>query len=188
MDIFSTCALYLAILYLSLSLIYFVRQQNSRIGTNPHPPGKTGWPIIGETLAFVMASRSDTPERFITDRMIAYSPDIFLTSLLGENLAVFCGASGNRFLFSGEDKYGTSWWPRSMKKALLFPEALENSSKDESTKMRSFLPVFLKPEALQHYIPIMDSMARKQTGPLTRKSGLSPPRRSTRWPWSVVSS
>ncbi|KAL4639798.1 hypothetical protein ACB092_03G244000 [Castanea dentata] len=158
MDFFPNL-LHLALLSISFSLIFLIYKQKSTRAK--FPPGKKGWPIIGETLEFVMVGRKGTPEKFINDRMTKYSHDVFQTSLLGENLAVFCGASGNKFLFSKESKYVTSWWPRSMKKALLFPEALGNSSKEESTIMRSFLPEFLKPEALQHYIPIMDSMAKE---------------------------
>ena len=158
MDFFPNL-LHLALLSISFSLIFLNYKQKSTRAK--FPPGKKGWPIIGETLEFVMVGRKGTPEKFINDRMTKYSHDVFQTSLLGENLAVFCGAQGNKFLFSKENKYVTSWWPRSMKKALLFPEALGNSSKEESTIMRSFLPEFLKPEALQYYVPIMDSMAKE---------------------------
>ncbi|KAG6706746.1 hypothetical protein I3842_07G236500, partial [Carya illinoinensis] len=76
------------------------------------------------------------PDKFIADRMSKYSPELFRTSLLGESFAVFCDPSGNKFLFSSENKV-------------------------ETAKMRSYLPEFLKPEALQHYIPIMDSLAKE---------------------------
>ncbi|OWM66072.1 beta-amyrin 28-monooxygenase-like [Punica granatum] len=165
MDLFCICGLYLAILYVSLSLVYLVRKHKSRDGTDINlPPGRMGWPVIGETLDFLMAASRGTPWKFIRDRTLWYSTDVFRTSLLGENIAVFCGASGNKFLFSSENKYVTSWWPSSMKKITHFPENAENSSKERSsssTKTRSIILDFLKPEALQHCIPIMDSMARE---------------------------
>ncbi|KAA8538612.1 hypothetical protein F0562_028194 [Nyssa sinensis] len=76
-------------------------------------------------------------------------------------MAVFCGPAGNKFLFSNETKLLTSWWPQSMKKALLFPSFVENSLKEVSALKRSFMHDILKPEALKHYIPVMDSMARQ---------------------------
>ncbi|KAL3735801.1 hypothetical protein ACJRO7_024861 [Eucalyptus globulus] len=106
-----------------------------------------------------MAARKGKPEKFICDRMSKYLPDVFFTSLLGENLAVICSASGNKFLFSGQSKWVASPWPCSMKKALMFLTVVNNSSVEESAKLHSFLPEFLKPETLQHDIPIMDSMA-----------------------------
>ncbi|XP_031384982.1 beta-amyrin 28-monooxygenase-like isoform X2 [Punica granatum] len=170
MDLFETCTLYIAILYVSLSLtIYLVRRHKSGAdGTALNlPPGRIGWPIIGETLDFVMAGRNGTPEKFVTDRTSRYSSDIFRTSLLGMgDVAVFCGASGNKFLFSGENKYVTSWWPRSINMVLEFPdpEAVDMDNfynSDAVAKSRSFNLEFVKPEALQRYIPIMDSMAKQ---------------------------
>ncbi|KAF8028228.1 hypothetical protein BT93_E0973 [Corymbia citriodora subsp. variegata] len=74
-------------------------------------------------------------------------------------MTVFCGASGNKFLFSGEGKYVTSWWPDSTKKIGQFPARKRGS--EDAKKKRSFLSEFLKPESLQQYIPVMDSMTRE---------------------------
>ncbi|OMO78903.1 Cytochrome P450 [Corchorus olitorius] len=152
---------HLVVLYVSASVIYLVYKFKSTAGTRNLPPGKKGLPYIGETLDFVLASRRGTPEKFVTDRTTKYSPNVFRTSLLGEDMAIFCGAAGNKFLFSGQNKYVTSWWPNSIKKALMDPSSVDNSSKEESTKLRAYLPPFLKPDSLQHYIPVMDIMAKE---------------------------
>lgn len=159
MDLILSCILYAALFYTAFCIIFLIRSRKSSPANLP--PGRRGLPVIGETLDYVLAARKGKPEKFVCDRMSKHSPDVFRTSLLGENLAVFCGASGNKFLFSGQNKYVTSWWPRSIKKALMFPASVNNSSIEESTKLRSFLPEFLKPETLRHYIPVMDSMARE---------------------------
>lgn len=101
------------------------------------------------------------PQRFIKERMEKYSPEVFQTSILGEKMAVFCGAQGNKFLFTNDGKVLTSWWPESMKKALLFPEFYDNSLKEVSALQRGFLHDILKPEALKQYIPVMDAMSRQ---------------------------
>ncbi|XP_048226632.1 beta-amyrin 6-beta-monooxygenase isoform X1 [Ricinus communis] len=93
--------------------------------------------------------------------MKTYSPDVFQTSLLGDRMAVFCGASGNKFIFSTGNKFVQAWWPRSLKQALLFPETHDNSYNEESCILRSFLRDFLRAEALKDYIPVMDSMAKE---------------------------
>lgn len=153
MDLLLPYLLHLAVLCISLYFIFSIYKIKSH---NPKfPPGKTGWPIIGEMWEFVMAGKRGKPEKFISERMRKYSQDVFQTSLFGDNLAVFCGASGNKFLFSSENKYVTSWWPHSIMKVLHFPRS------EESIVLRSYLPEFLKPEALQHCIPIMDSMTRE---------------------------
>ncbi|XP_012855021.1 PREDICTED: beta-amyrin 28-oxidase-like isoform X1 [Erythranthe guttata] len=99
------------------------------------------------------------PQKFIQDRMRKYSPEVFMTSLLGQKIAIFCGAKGNKFLFMNDDKLFTSFWLQSMKKALLFPEPAKGNF--ISILKRSYHGDFLKPEALKQYIPAMDALARQ---------------------------
>ncbi|KAM7519168.1 hypothetical protein LguiB_018130 [Lonicera macranthoides] len=154
MDTFSPYLLPLALLPLSLSLLLFLLKRNS--SELNHPPGTSGWPMIGENILFVMSG----PQKFVNDRMKKYSPDVFQTSLFGKKMAVFCGATGNKFLFTNENKLLTVWLPQSVRKALLIPSFDESSLKELSVIFRSFLHDILKPEALKQYIPLMDSMAR----------------------------
>ncbi|KAG6625699.1 hypothetical protein CIPAW_16G116400 [Carya illinoinensis] len=159
MDLFFSYLLQLAILCISLLYIFFTIYIKKY--TSPKlPPGRRGWPIIGETLEFGKACKNGDVEKFITQRMTKYSPELFRTSLFQENFAVFCGASGNKFLFSTANKYVTPWWPRFIVEALNFPTEME-CFKDELTKLRAMVLEFLKPEALQRYVPIMDSMAKE---------------------------
>ncbi|KAL3738749.1 hypothetical protein ACJRO7_020164 [Eucalyptus globulus] len=148
MDFHSQLFLYLAILYVSLCLLFLVFRKKPSVPNLP--PGKKGWP----------SSANHSILSFINDRTAKHSPEVFRTSLLGEDMPVFCSASGNKSLFSSQNKSVTTWWPTSMKKVVIFPETMEKFNKDDPKKMCSFLPEFLKPGALQHYIPIMDSMTR----------------------------
>nr|POE86689.1 beta-amyrin 28-oxidase [Quercus suber] len=81
--------------------------------------------------------------------------------MFGENMVVFCGASGHKFLFSNEKKCVVTWWPRFVDKVALFPEFVENFVPEDSIKVRRAIVQYLKPEALQYFIPIMDSMAKE---------------------------
>jgi cytochrome P450 family 26 subfamily A len=150
---------YLSILLLfvsliSLSLFFLFNKHKSPWNL---PPGKMGYPIIGESLEFLSTGWKGKPEKFIFDRMIKYSSELFKTSILGEPTVVFCGAACNKFLFSNENKYVVAWWPESVNK--IFPTTLD--SKEESIKTRKLLPQFLKPEALQRYVGIMDTIAQR---------------------------
>lgn len=159
MELLLLSTLLLLSLFLSLSLrILYSKPKKSNSNSNL-PPGRTGWPVLGETLEFLSMGQKGTPEKFFNDRMSKYSHDIFKTSLLGEKTAVLCGANGNKFLFSNENKLVTSWWPRNVEK--IFPTSLQTSTREESIKMRKLLPGFLKPDSLQKYIGIMDSIAKK---------------------------
>ncbi|XP_030514840.1 beta-amyrin 28-monooxygenase-like [Rhodamnia argentea] len=151
MDFYATC-----VLCLSLSLLFFVFRKKC---TTPRlPPATKGWPVLGKTLQFMADGRSGCPEKFVNDRAARCSPDVFRTNLYGKDMAMFCGTSGNKLLFSGENKYVTPWWLESMRKIIHFPETLGNINSKDVKKKRSFLLEFLKPEALQHYVSVMDSM------------------------------
>ncbi|KAF8392763.1 hypothetical protein HHK36_021000 [Tetracentron sinense] len=155
MELFFLSMLLLVVLLASLLLRLLVyRQKYSNL-----PPGKMGLPFVGESLEFLSTGRKGYPEKFIYDRMAKYSSKVFKTSLLGESAAVFCGAAGNKFLFSNENKLVQAWWPSSVDK--IFPSSLQTSAKEESKKMRKLLPGFMKPEALQRYIGIMDTIAKR---------------------------
>ncbi|XP_065880575.1 beta-amyrin 28-monooxygenase-like [Euphorbia lathyris] len=123
------------------------------------PPGKIGLPYIGESLEFLSTGWKGEPEKFIFDRTVKFKSEIFKTNLLGHPTAVICGASGNKFLFSNENKLVQAWWPDSVNK--IFPSSLKSSSKEEAIRMRKLLPQFLKPDALHRYIGIMDDIAQK---------------------------
>ncbi|KAL8110885.1 beta-amyrin 6-beta-monooxygenase-like [Apium graveolens] len=116
------------------------------------PPGTTGWPMVGETIRFVLSG----PQRFIDERRKKYCDDVFQTSLFGQQMAVFCGAQGNKFVYT---KLFTPWWPVTVKKVLFFPEYADSSVNEVSAVMHSFVHEILKPEALKQYIPVMDAMA-----------------------------
>ncbi|XP_065870089.1 beta-amyrin 28-monooxygenase-like [Euphorbia lathyris] len=151
--------LHIGVLIITLSISYLIYKHklNAR-GTTNLPPGNTGWPLIGESIEFLSTGRKGEPEKFIFDRMKMFSSKVFKTSLFLEPAAVFCGAAGNKFLFSNENKLVTAWWPSSVDK--IFPSSTQTSSQEESIRMRNLLPRFLKPEALQRYIHIMDSIAK----------------------------
>ncbi|KAF6142976.1 hypothetical protein GIB67_014543 [Kingdonia uniflora] len=158
----SLLSIFLVVVVISFSLKLFSVYRKSKAVANVNiklPPGKTGWPIIGESLEFLNTGRKGVPEKFIKDRMRMFSSEIFKTSLFAEPTAVFCGASGNKFLFSNENKLVISWWPRSVNK--IFPSSLQTSSIEEAKKMRKLLPQFMNPQALQRYIGIMDIVAKE---------------------------
>ncbi|XP_017604670.1 beta-amyrin 28-monooxygenase-like [Gossypium arboreum] len=152
--------LFFATFFPLLSLAFLIFYKKSNYASNPNlPPGRMGLPYIGESIEYLLTGRRGHPEKFLKDRMAKYSSQVFKTSIFGEPMAVVCGAVGNKFLFSNENKLVTSWWPDSVNK--IFPSSTQTSSKEESIKMRKMLPNFLKPEALQRYIGMMDMIAQR---------------------------
>ncbi|KAL1831064.1 hypothetical protein ACET3Z_000715 [Daucus carota] len=98
------------------------------------------------------------PQRFIRERRRKYSNDVFRTSLFGQKMAVFCGAQGNKFVYT---KLFTPWWPESVSRVMFFPEYTDTPVNEVSAVMHSFVHEILKPDALKQYVPVMDAMARE---------------------------
>ncbi|KAL7166767.1 hypothetical protein ACSBR2_037445 [Camellia fascicularis] len=82
-------------------------------------------------------------------------------------MVFFCGPSANKFLFSNEIKHVATWWPRSFNKVFLSATPADPSHTpdmiimEESKRFRHLILGFLKLEALQNYIEIMDSVAKR---------------------------
>ncbi|CAL5441287.1 unnamed protein product [Camellia sinensis] len=153
---------------LALSLIFSFFTNKQHKCTQNLPPGKTGWPVIGETLDLILSGLKGHPERFLQERMRQHSSTIFRTSLFGsKKMVFFCGPSANKFLFSNEIKHVATWWPRSFNKVFLSATPADPSHTpdmiimEESKRFRHLILGFLKLEALQNYIEIMDSVAKR---------------------------
>nr|XP_043621282.1 beta-amyrin 28-monooxygenase-like isoform X2 [Erigeron canadensis] len=159
MDLFCYASLVSLLFVIGVSFsLYFMFYYNYKPTIKGKlPPGRKGWPVIGESIEFLSTGWKGHPEKFIFDRMAKFSPLVFRTCLMLEDTAVFCGSSGNKFLFSNENKLVQAWWPSSIDK--IFPS--NQTSKIEAIKMRKMLPNFFKPEALHRYVPIMDMITQK---------------------------
>ncbi|TXG48323.1 hypothetical protein EZV62_027617 [Acer yangbiense] len=155
MELFIFFGLIIFTLFVSVSLAYLL---SSKLPENL-PPGKLGWPYIGESLEYLKTARKGHPEKFIFDRTTKYSSQLFKTSILAEPTVFVCGASANKFLFSNDNKLVDIWFPESLKK--LFPATEESSPDKESKKQKMMLSNFLKTESLMRYINMMDSIAQK---------------------------
>ncbi|KAK6913549.1 Cytochrome P450 [Dillenia turbinata] len=165
----------------SLSIIFLVHNDKRDSKHSTLPPGNCGWPFIGESLELLKLCSRGSPEKFIQDRMNNFSSHAFRTSLLGQDTVVFCGPSGNKFLFSNENRIIEAWWPRSMMKPLFFPTPMITSTSEFTKKIRSSVLEFLRGETLQQFIGSMDAMEKEhleiewsphrevEVFPLTRK-------------------
>ncbi|XP_059461688.1 beta-amyrin 16-alpha-hydroxylase CYP87D16-like [Corylus avellana] len=81
------------------------------------PPGFMGFPLIGETLDFMVSTKSlDTPT-FIKKRMKKYGP-IFRTSLAGRPVVVSSDPEFNYYVFQQEGKLVERWYMDSFAKLL----------------------------------------------------------------------
>ncbi len=64
--------------------------------TLPSPPGRSGWPVVGESIRYLR-----DPEGFIAQRQQQYG-NVFKTHLFGRPAVVLIGAEAVQFLFANE--------------------------------------------------------------------------------------
>ena len=100
-------------------------------------------------------------------------------------MAVMCGASRNKFVFSNEDNLVSSWWPNMMK-SLYSSSLFDDPSTGDLMKPSSVLCELLKPEALKQYVEIMNIMAGKHidmywTSNINKEANVYPFQRSIPW-------
>ncbi|KAJ0020141.1 hypothetical protein Pint_31461 [Pistacia integerrima] len=81
--------------------------------------------------------------------MEKYDSRILKTCMLGEKMIVFCGPSGNKFLFNNLNKLVATWWLDVVRKLIRF--CLITLVGDEAKLMRMLMS-FLNPNALVKYI------------------------------------
>ncbi|KAI6685632.1 hypothetical protein NL676_031545 [Syzygium grande] len=161
MDSLLPASYLLAVLIAVPTLALFLSIANRRVSrkSSPHstPPGQFGWPILGETLELLRTAREGRPGSFLDKRVDKHGSCVFATSLFGQPTAVFCGAAGNKFLFSNENRKVTVSWPSPMIK--LVGSSLITLAGDEGKVMRRMLMRFFNHEAIMRFTKIMDEVA-----------------------------
>lgn len=120
------------------------------MATAPLPPGRTGLPLLGETLAFLF-DRS-----FFAQRKALYGP-LFRTRLFGRDVVIAASPEVNQVIFRGEHRHFESTWPTSTQ-ALLGPDTLALQKGDTHLQRRRLLAQAFRPRALAGYAPAMDGL------------------------------
>ncbi|GLJ42998.1 hypothetical protein SUGI_0892450 [Cryptomeria japonica] len=124
------------------------------------PPGSLGFPLIGETLQFLWALRSNKAQEFFDKRVNKFG-HVFKTSLIGHPTVVVSGSSGNRFILSNENKLLTNSWPSSFLK-LMGKDSVSSKSGEEHRILRDALSGSLDPVALQNYLSQMNAVIQDE--------------------------
>ncbi|CAI9111750.1 OLC1v1012058C1 [Oldenlandia corymbosa var. corymbosa] len=124
------------------------------------PPGRTGFPLIGETLDYYLNSRKGTHFKFVMDRMEEFSTKIFRTSLLGQKMVILGTVEGNKFLFSNENSLFQVWWPKMTDK--IFPKSDDQPTQVHAKRLRYMIsPLIQKVDGLRECIGIMDDVMKR---------------------------
>ncbi|KAL5999520.1 hypothetical protein ACLOJK_037805 [Asimina triloba] len=77
------------------------------------PPGRLGWPYLGETLEFISCAYSPRPESFMDKRRLLYGK-VFKSHILGSPTIVSTDAEVSRFVLQSDAKLFVPSYPRSL--------------------------------------------------------------------------
>ncbi|KAL0343301.1 UNVERIFIED_CONTAM: cytochrome [Sesamum angustifolium] len=101
-----------SLLLISLSLIFFNLCKRNRNSLNL-PPGKMGWPFLGETIAYLKPYPATTIGKFMEQHISRYGK-IYKSHLFGEPTIVSADAGLNRFILQNEGRLFECSYPRSI--------------------------------------------------------------------------
>ncbi|XP_066367494.1 cytochrome P450 90D2-like [Miscanthus floridulus] len=77
------------------------------------PAGSLGWPLLGETLAFIRAAYSLRPESFVEKRRLLYGK-VFKSHLWGSPAVVSSDPEVSRAVLQADASAFVPWYPRSL--------------------------------------------------------------------------
>jgi retinoid hydroxylase len=134
-------------------------------GTRPaaNLPGRSGPPLLGETLAFL-----NDPVRFVERRQDRYG-STFRTRLFGRSTAVLLGSEANRFVLTRGMQY-LRWqdgWPPTF--PALLGDALFLQDGEEHRRKRNLLMPAFHAQAIESYLSTIEGLLAAQ---LTHWEGL----------------
>ncbi|KAH6824658.1 hypothetical protein C2S53_020018 [Perilla frutescens var. hirtella] len=142
-----------------LSLLFFViKIRFERYKRVNVPPGSLGLPIIGQTLEFAKAMRTDRGEEWLQERARKYGP-ISKVNIFGKNTVFLTGPVHTKFVFSYNEKMLSSQSPETFRRLAGSSNIMEMTGEDHK-RLRGAIWTFLKPEALKQYVEKIDQEIR----------------------------
>jgi cytochrome P450 len=130
----------------------------------PLPPGSTGLPLLGETLAFLRG-----PRQFVQERQARYGP-IFRTHLFGAPTLYFTGPEAARWVFAGENKYLQVRWNASAAK-VQGAQPVTKLTGEAHQKRRQLLMPHFTPAAVRGFVPRIQAIATRHLAEWAARPG-----------------
>ncbi|KAF7135453.1 hypothetical protein RHSIM_Rhsim08G0028300 [Rhododendron simsii] len=100
----------------TIAIFHFIRKWRNPTCINGRlPPGSMGLPLIGETIQFLIPSKSMDVPSFISKRIKKYGP-VFRTSLVGRPVVVSSDPDFNHYILQQEGRLVELWYMDSFAK------------------------------------------------------------------------
>ncbi|WP_083681022.1 cytochrome P450 [Archangium sp. Cb G35] len=120
----------------------------------PLPPGSSGLPLLGETLAFIRDSG-----KFLEERRRLHG-DVFRSHVLGEPIVFLVGPEANRWIFAGENKYLRNRWHLSARK-LLGKQSVAMINGSAHLDRRRLLAPHFTYATMRHFVPRIEALVHQ---------------------------
>lgn len=124
------------------------------------PPGSFGFPLVGETVGFLKATRNGKGDQWLQNHFHKYGP-VFKSSLFGFKVVFLKGQAANRFLFSGRDSSIASNLLE-VSARIFGKNSIFELSVSRHKLVRGAMMNFLKAESIRGYLTEMDSLVQQR--------------------------
>jgi cytochrome P450 len=135
------------------------------LSRRPLPPGSSGYPLLGETLAFLRG-----PRPFALERQRRHG-DIFRTHLFGAPAVMMVGADAARWVFAGENKYLYTRWSYGTRQVLPTHSMTSLTGEAHQARRRLLAPHFT-PAQLRGLLPRVQAIASRHLAEWAQRPGV----------------
>ncbi|KQK21248.1 cytochrome P450 716B1 [Brachypodium distachyon] len=149
-----------ALAALILASIFLLSKQRSSAREDHRrqqlPPGSLGLPVIGQTLGFLNALRSNTAEAWLRQRAATHGP-VSRFSFLGVPTVLIVGPSANKFFFSSP---GLTAKTTMAANRMVGKRNIRELTGSDHRRVRAMFVKFLKLDAVRGYVASIDDEVR----------------------------
>ncbi|KAL3642245.1 hypothetical protein CASFOL_013060 [Castilleja foliolosa] len=125
------------------------------------PPGRRGWPVIGDSISWYNAVAGSHPPAFV-ERQVKMFGKIFSCTLFGKRAVVSADPAFNRFVMSNEGRFFQSSYPKSFRD-LVGKNGVINAQGDQQRKLHSIASNMMRIDKLKSHFLLDIQIVMKRT-------------------------
>ncbi|XP_061345663.1 3-epi-6-deoxocathasterone 23-monooxygenase CYP90C1 [Gastrolobium bilobum] len=118
MECFVMCLwVVMCIIILLTSWWFLCGKKKNKVTKGKIPKGKSGWPLLGETLDFIASGYTSRPVTFLEKRKSLYG-NVFKTSILGSSVIVSTDPNVNKVVLHNQGNIFVPAYPKSIRELM----------------------------------------------------------------------
>ncbi|CAN1201114.1 Abietadienol/abietadienal oxidase [Linum perenne] len=133
------------ILLSTLLLIIFLIKRNKNNHRQLLPPGRTGWPVIGDSYSWYNSVLGPHPPEFVQQQVSRFGSSVFSCRLFGGWAVVSADPGFNRFVLQSEGRVFKSSYPKSFRD-LVGKNGVVTAQGDQQRKLHGIASGMMKVE------------------------------------------